>query len=935
MLRRAIGVLLLVIASTFGLCHAEMVVPGIDITSPTDGTVLLDHVVEVTGTSSEPVETWLQSTQADLAGGLMDSVCLTPSGDLLINGTYDDFDDEELDLSRWSVESWAGMLTYEEGGQLHMGGTALTGMMVDYMYTTVASSRTGGFTMVSVNLTSFAGSGTGCCAELRVGTTANHVSITILNEGGDLWARAVIEKDGFSDGEIVEITTPAPHNLRAYQDQGFWVLCLDGNVVFSSAQASVDTGLLHLSVAPRAVSDTVDACWDDVMFYPASGNYTSEVHDTGAPASTVKYARWNATTPPGTSLEVSARTAENQDMSDAGPWVVLWNNVYVGPADRYLQYRVRFNDPLRAQSPVLHDVSFVLQFPLAKVEVSLDQTNWTLAEGTTQWRAPLDVPENRSVIWARATDTRGTAAVASVTVDVDTTPPWGTVVINGGRQITMNPTVQLNLISWDNYEVADMRIGETPDLAAVPWTPLSAFLYWNLSSGDGTKTVYAMFRDVHGLTSEVVSGSIVLDTEPPVGTILIDGGVGYVRSSSVELSLTATDTSGVVDMRIWNDDDEEVAVSRPFTTSMYWELSPGQGTKRVNAMLRDRAFHDSAVISASVVVDLDPPNLDIVLDEGAPYTNDTRLAVLLYATDDHGVADMQLSEDPSFAVAEWVPFEQACELGISSTEGPRTVHARVRDLAGNVGRANATIVLDLTAPDSAVVPLPAEVDSEDFTVSWSATDALSGVRSYDVQFRKADKPWQDWLVGTELVNATFKGAYNQTYWFRVRACDLAGNTGSFSTPGSGPVLVRPAPAAGGDPRVAILRPKDRSLVRGTVLLEGNASHGDSKARIVAVFVQVDDGNWGMATGTNNWTHTLDTRGLDDGRHTLRARSYDGARNSTVATVTIDVQNEGNGREGAGPVIAVAIIVLLAAAAVVAIVVLRRARGKGSDRPREQ
>ena len=73
-----------------------------------------------------------------------------------------------------------------------------------------------------------------------------------------------------------------------------------------------------------------------------------------------------------------------------------------------------------------------------------------------------------------------------------------------------------------------------------------------------------------------------------------------------------------------------------------------------------------------------------------------------------------------------------------------------------------------------------------FTVSWSGSDSLSGIASYDVQYREGGiGAWTDWLVGTSATSATFGPSSpvlvqrDETYYFRVRARDHAGNLEAY------------------------------------------------------------------------------------------------------------------------------------------------------------
>ena len=105
---------------------------------------------------------------------------------------------------------------------------------------------------------------------------------------------------------------------------------------------------------------------------------------------------------------------------------------------------------------------------------------------------------------ARARDTSGnTATTAAISVTVDNLAPTGSVVINGNAAATRNTTVTLTLSASDTQgPVTQMRFsndGTTFSAAEAYATSKS----WALTSGDGTKTVYAQYRGCRG---ELVDG---------------------------------------------------------------------------------------------------------------------------------------------------------------------------------------------------------------------------------------------------------------------------------------------------------------------------------------------------------------------------------------------------------------------------------------------
>ena len=68
-------------------------------------------------------------------------------------------------------------------------------------------------------------------------------------------------------------------------------------------------------------------------------------------------------------------------------------------------------------------------------------------------------------------------------------------------------------------------------------------------------------------------------------------------------------------------------------------------------------------------------------------------------------------------------------------------------------------------------------------LSWSGSDTLSGIATYDLQARaEFDVQWTDVLSNTTQTNYTFNGIEGTTYYFRIRAKDIAGNIEEWREP---------------------------------------------------------------------------------------------------------------------------------------------------------
>lgn len=106
----------------------------------------------------------------------------------------------------------------------------------------------------------------------------------------------------------------------------------------------------------------------------------------------------------------------------------------------------------------------------------------------------------------------------------DTTPPTGTIAINGVATYANASAVTLTLSASDPSGVTHMCLSDTASCAS--WEAYTTTKAWILPSGDGSKTVNIWFRD--GLGNENAapfSDSITLDsTAPADGTLLAASG---------------------------------------------------------------------------------------------------------------------------------------------------------------------------------------------------------------------------------------------------------------------------------------------------------------------------------------------------------------------------------------------------------------------------
>jgi hypothetical protein len=217
-------------------------------------------------------------------------------------------------------------------------------------------------------------------------------------------------------------------------------------------------------------------------------------------------------------------------------------------------------------------------------------TTWTLTSG-----------DGNKTVYACFKDNAGNiSATASDTVTLDTTAPAGSVVVAGGATYVATTTVSLTLDAIDSASgVAQMSFSDDGSNWSA-WETYATSKTWTLTSGDGSKVVYARYRDAVGNASVAYNDTITLDTTAPTGSIVIENGAAAATDPQVVLTLAASDTNGVTYMRLRNDTGTWSAWE-PFATSRSWMLPITAGEHTVWVQFHDPAGNESVSYSDSIV----------------------------------------------------------------------------------------------------------------------------------------------------------------------------------------------------------------------------------------------------------------------------------------------------------------------------------------------
>ena len=360
----------------------------------------------------------------------------------------------------------------------------------------------------------------------------------------------------------------------------------------------------------------------------------------------------------------------------------------------------------------------------------------------------------------------------------DTTPPTGAVNINGDNAYTASPDVTLSIDGSDTGSGLEaMRFSTDGAGSWTAWEPFAASKNLSLPSGDGPKEVRMQLRDLAGLTAEFTD-TIILDTTPPAGSLLINNGNTVTTSSPVTLTLTGSDSgSGVDQMRFSTDNGSHWTGWENFSTSKSLPLPSGDGSKQVQYQLRDKAGL-TVTISKTIILDTTAPSAAVNINNGDTYSNSSNVTLANNASDSGtGVADMRFSTDGANTWTNWQTYAASKSLTLPAGQGTKTVFAEFRDGAGFVKRVSDSIIVDSTAPSGTIKINNAAVEtaSRSVTLALTASDSLSGLDRvrYSVDAGQTWTNWESFSSSKSLTLTNGDGVKTVLYEVRDKALNIA------------------------------------------------------------------------------------------------------------------------------------------------------------------
>ena len=385
-------------------------------------------------------------------------------------------------------------------------------------------------------------------------------------------------------------------------------------------------------------------------------------------------------------------------------------------------------------------------------------------------------------IYLRLRDVNNQAAtVVTGTVDVDLTQPSSSMT-----SLPSNSPADISL-SWSGFDAlsgvstydVQVRVG-----LGGTWVNFLSNTTDTSANYAGVNAAEYFFRirasDVAGNMEDWPADydtSTIVDTDPPGGTVVINSGAANTNNINVTLTLSASSSGSAVSQMSFSNNGSAWSAWESYATSKTWPLAVGDGNKTVYVRYKDTLGNVSANALDTITLDTVAPTGSVVIESGKSYTSSTSVGLALNATDiTSGLAQMSFSNNGS-TWSTWENYSTSKTWDLVAGNGNKTVYTRYKDFAGNISdTVNDTILLDVTSPISSMTPLSSFTGNAIIPLSWSGSDALSGVSTYDVQVRVGlGGSWINVLSNTTDTSANYIGTNGTEYYFRARANDMAGN----------------------------------------------------------------------------------------------------------------------------------------------------------------
>jgi hypothetical protein len=227
------------------------------------------------------------------------------------------------------------------------------------------------------------------------------------------------------------------------------------------------------------------------------------------------------------------------------------------------------------------------------------KARWQAFRNSTKWNLEGNADGMREVYVKFMDEAKNETQVISAQILVDSEPPLDVkVLINAGQKVTNDKNGKASLTLFARG-ASHMKVSTDTTFAGVDWIPYATSMEWKLSQ-QGKNVVYAKFKDQSNNESKIASNEITWDSTPPEDcSITINDGAKYTEDidRNVNLKLKA---KGAIFMMISNNADFTNAGWIPYKENYRWQLTPGNGEKKVYVRFKDENGNETDVFVGTI-----------------------------------------------------------------------------------------------------------------------------------------------------------------------------------------------------------------------------------------------------------------------------------------------------------------------------------------------
>jgi hypothetical protein len=286
--------------------------------------------------------------------------------------------------------------------------------------------------------------------------------------------------------------------------------------------------------------------------------------------------------------------------------------------------------------------------------------------------------------WAKDSAGNVSKQASPVRVVVDKTAPVTTASPVGGTfGVAQNVTLSANESATIYFTTNGNKPTESSSVYSTP-IPIAS-----------TATLKYFAKDRAGNLESVKSQTYTIDTESPVGSVAVSGGITLTNGTSITLNISSTDAAQMK----FSNDGTTWSSPEAYAATKSWTLPAGDGVKTIYVKFKDSTGNWSSAYTATVTLDTTPP-ITSASPPGGFY--DSTQFITVSANEPSTIYYTTNGTPPSESSSVYsspIPISATTKLRFFAKDtagNPEAVKTEVYIQSVSMGDLNADLAVDLT-----------------------------------------------------------------------------------------------------------------------------------------------------------------------------------------------------------------------------------------------